>query len=122
MIGFAPAQSAFLGPLLSVLGTLLIAAVFYGFTAHVAARYVLGDVEIEQGLLVGLVPATIFVVGVAVLGRGVGLLVALALALVGDFLAIDRVYDPGRKWSVAVTVVHYAVTVLIGLLVANLLS
>ena len=122
MVGLAPAQSAPLGSLLSVLGTLLIAAMFYGFTAHVAARYVLGDVEIEQGLVVGLVPATIFVLGVAVLGRGVGLLVALALALVGDFLAIDRVYDPGRKWAAAVTIVHYAVTVLIGLLVAGLLS
>jgi hypothetical protein len=122
MVGLAPAQSVAPDSILAVLGTLFVAALFYGLTAHVAARYVLGDVKIEQGLLVGPVPAAIFVLGVQVLGQGVGLLVALAAALVGDFLAIDRVYDPGKKWSAAVTVVHYTVTVLVVLMLSSLFS
>jgi len=121
MVGLAPAQSLPLGSVTALLGTLLIAAVFYGLTAHVAARYVLGDVEFEQALLVGIVPATILVLGVRLLGDGVGLYVSLLLALVGDFVAIDRIYDPGRKWAAAVTVVHYAVSFLLGVSFASLL-
>ncbi len=120
MVGLAPAQSIPLGSVPAVLGTLLIAAVFYGVTAHVAARYVLGDVQFEQALLVGIVPATILVVGVWLLGEGIGLYVALLGALVGDFVAIDRIYDPGLKWSIAVTLVHYAVSVLLGTAVTSL--
>jgi len=120
MVGLAPAQSLPFGSIPAVFGTLLIAAVFYGVTAHVAARYVLGDVHFEQGLLVGIVPATILVVGVWLLGEGIGLYVALVGALVGDFVAIDRVYDPGIKWSIAVTLVHYAVSVLLGVWVTSL--
>ncbi|SNZ14795.1 hypothetical protein SAMN06269185_2258 [Natronoarchaeum philippinense] len=121
MVGIAPAQSLPLGSVIASLGTFLLAAVFYGLTAHVAARYVLGDVSLEQALLVGIAPAAVLVVGIQLFGEGAGLLVSLVLSVVADYLAIDRVYDPGRRWSVAVTAVHYAVSVLLGSALASFL-
>lgn len=118
---------AALGPLVAldalpaILGTLLLAAVFYGITAHLAARYVLGDVRIESGLVVGVVPAVVIIGGVQLLGTGVGLVVTLAVALVGDFLAIERLYDASRRFAVAITVVHFAISVLLGTVLASIL-
>ncbi len=104
----------------AVLGTLLIATVFYGLTAHIAARYVLGDVRIEHGLMVGAVPAAVIVVGVQLLGAGAGIILVVLAAIVADFLAIERFYDTERRFAAMITVVHFAISVLLGSVLASL--
>ncbi len=106
--------------LLAVLGTVLIAVVFYGLTAHLAARYVLGDVQIENGLIVGAVVGVVIVGGVQLLGTGVGLAVVFVAALVADFIAIERVYDTSRRLAAAITVVHFTISVLLGVALGSL--
>ena len=122
MAGSPAAQSIALESLPAVLGTALIGAVFYGITAHVAARYVLGDVRIEQGLVVGAVPAIVLVAGSQLAGTGGVQALVVALALVGDYLAIYRIYDLDRRRAGVVTLVHYAVSVLLGVVLVSLLG
>ena len=109
-----PALSAVPETIPAVLGTVLIATVFYGLTAHIAARYVLGDVRIEHGLMVGAVPAAVIVVGVQLLGAGAGIVLVVLAAIIADFLAIERLYDTERRFAAMITVVHFAISVLLG--------
>lgn len=119
MAGAIAAQSPVPDTLPAVLGTMLVAAAFYGITAHVAARYVLGDVRIGQGLVVGAAPAVVVVGGIQLVGTGPWVVAVVVAALVADYLAVVRVYDPGRRTAGLVTVVHYAVTFLLGSLLAS---
>ncbi|MCL9812075.1 DUF7473 family protein [Natranaeroarchaeum aerophilus] len=114
-----PALSVVPDTVPAVLGTLLIATVFYGITAHLAARYVLGDVRIEHGLMVGAVPASIIVVGIQLLGTGAGIAIVVLAAIVADFLAIERLYDTERRFAAMITVVHFAISVLLGSVLAS---
>lgn len=121
MLPSLPALSVVPDTAPAVLGTLLIATVFYGITAHLAARYVLGDVRIEHGLLVGAVPASIIVVGVQLLGTGARIVLVVLAAIVADFVAIERLYDTERRFAVMITVVHFAISVLLGSVLTSLL-
>ncbi|MFC7114124.1 hypothetical protein ACFQH2_02860 [Natronoarchaeum sp. GCM10025703] len=105
----------------AVLGTLLIVTVFYGITAHLAARFVLGDVRIEHGLMVGAVPAVLIVVGVQLLGGGPEVLLVIIAALVADYFAIKRLYDTDRRFAGAITISHFAISILLGSVLTSLL-
>ncbi|MFC6837125.1 DUF7473 family protein [Halomarina ordinaria] len=103
------------GPL-AVLGTFVVLTLLFALTAHIAARYVLGDVPYSRALLVGPVPA-----GVTLLLQQYPTWAMILVGLVGDFLAIRLVYRVRAKLGTLITVVHYAVTVILSLTVTNLL-
>ena len=89
----------------------------FGFTAHAAATFVLGDVPWKRGFLVGLAPA---VVTVALVRFDPLIIVALGLA--ADFAAVHAVYRVRYRTTAFVVVMHYTVSLALVLLVANLLA
>lgn len=89
----------------------------FGFTAHAAATFVLGDVPWKRGFLVGLAPA---VVTVALVRFDPLLIVAVGLA--ADFVAVHAVYRVRYRTTAFVVVMHYVVSLALVLLVANLLA
>ena len=89
----------------------------FGFTAHAAATFVLGDVPWKRGFLVGLAPA---VVTVALVRFDPLLIVAVGLA--ADFAAVHAVYRVRYRTTAFVVVMHYTVSLALVLLVANLLA
>lgn len=103
------------GPV-AFLGTVVATALFFGVTAHIAARYVLGDVPVERALVVGAVPA----IAVTALIRFPPAWI-IPVALVGDFLAIRAVYRLRYRTTGIVAIVHYTVSVLVALVVRNTL-
>ena len=105
------------GTPLAFLVTFLVLSVLYAVTAHLAARNVLGDVPVKRAALVGPVPAAI-----VLLLQQYHLLVVLALALIGDGLAIRTVYRINHRTAALVTVIHFTITVLLGLLLFSLFS
>lgn len=109
----APASG---GPV-AFLGTFVATALFFGVTAHLAARYVLGDAPVARAFLVGTVPA---VVSVALIRFPPWVIVPTAL--VGDFLAIHAVYRLRYRTTALVAVVHYTVTVLAALVLTYALA
>ena len=89
----------------------------FGFTAHAAATFVLGDVPWKRGFLAGLAPA---VVTVALVRFDPLLIVAVGLA--ADFAAVHAVYRVRYRTTAFVVVMHYTVSLALVLLVANLLA
>jgi len=89
----------------------------FGFTAHAAATFVLGDVPWKRGFLVGLAPA---VVTVALVRFDPLLIVAVGLA--ADFVAVHAVYRVRYRTTAFVVVMHYTVSLALVLLGANLLA
>lgn len=100
------------GTPLAFLGTYVATALFFSLTAHLAARYVLGDVPPARALVVGAVLALVAVALVRFPPP-----VILLAALVVDFLAIRTVYRLAYRTTALVTVVHYTVTLLGGLVI-----
>ena len=103
------------GGVLAVLGMFLLTTAFYAATAHVAARYVLGDVPVTAALLVGPVPALAMVALLQV-----NLVLAIVVAVVADFVAIKFAYDIRKGLAAIVTVVHYAVSALSVFVIASI--
>ncbi|MFC6731379.1 MULTISPECIES: hypothetical protein [unclassified Haladaptatus] len=104
------------GPL-AVAGTFVLGALFYALTAHIAARYVLGDVPPTRALMVGPVPAL-----VTILLQQYPVAVMLLMGFIADFLAIRFIYRVRLKTGGLIAVVHYTVTVLLALVLANLVA
>jgi len=102
-------------PLVALVGTFLLAVLFYGVTAHIAARYVLGDVPLVRAFAVGVVPA---VVAFALQAYGPALVIAVSAA--ADFFAIKAVYRLKYRTTVVVTLAHYTVSALVGITIFNL--
>jgi hypothetical protein len=105
------------GGLLAFVGTFVLGALFYALTAHIAARYVLGDVPYSRALLVGIVPSA-----VVVLLSQYPILVILVVSFLADAVAIQQVYRLRARTAALVAVVHYTVTVLLVLTLRGLLS
>jgi len=105
------------GTLPQLVGTFVVSVLFFSLTAHVAARYVLGDVPIRRALLVGLVPA----LTTTVLIRYPPIVI-IALTVVCDFLAIQTVYRLAYRTTALVTGAHFTLTVLTSLVVAYALA
>ncbi|MFC7155928.1 hypothetical protein ACFQPA_10725 [Halomarina halobia] len=99
------------GPL-ALVGTFVLLSLLFALTAHVAARYVLGDVPYSRALFVGPVPAA-----VTLLLQQYPTWAMILVGVIGDFLAIRFVYRVRAAVGALVTVVHYAVTVILSLIV-----
>ena len=102
-------------PVVSLVGTFLLAVLFYGVTAHVAARYVLGDVPVVRAFAVGVVPAAISF-ALQAYGPAVVILVSASAA----FFAIRAVYRLKYKTAGVVALAHYTVSALAGITIFNL--
>ncbi|WP_135821761.1 DUF7473 family protein [Halostella litorea] len=105
------------GTPVAYVGTFLLSAAFYAFTAHIAARYVLGDVLARKALLVGVVPAA-----ASLLLQQYGPAVTIIVTLLADFFAIRGVYRLGNRLAVLVSVIHYTVTAILGITIYNLVA
>jgi hypothetical protein len=99
----------------AVVGTFLVTAAFYALTAHVAARYVLGDVPVARAGAVGVVLA---VVSFLLQRRSAAVVIAVTVPV--DFFLIRTLYRTDNRTTALITVVHYTVFVLLGLVVVNL--
>ncbi|UPW01469.1 hypothetical protein M0R88_05030 [Halorussus gelatinilyticus] len=102
-------------PVVALIGTFLLAVLFYGVTAHIAARYVLGDVPILRAFVVGLVPALI-----SFALQAYGPLVVILVSATADFFAIRGVYRLRLRTAGLVTLVHYTVSAIAGITVLNI--
>lgn len=96
------------GTPLQFLGTFVVTALFFSLTAHLAARYVLGDVPASRALAVG---TTLAVVSVALVRFPP--VVIILLAFVTDLLAFHLAYRLAYRTAALVTVAHYTVTLLV---------
>ena len=94
----------------------LLIATGFCVTLHIAARYVLGDVEPKRAL-VAIAPAV-----VVVSATQAGYVAAGAILAIGvDFLAIRRGYGLENRNAAFVTVIHYVVSIIIAFTIRNLL-
>jgi len=105
------------GSPLALAGTFLLGWLFFGFTAQVASSFFLSDPPWRRAVLVGLVPATI-----SMLLIQFDPLVIVAVGLLADAVAMDRVYGADRRTTALMVVLHYAATVAIVLFVSNLVA
>lgn len=105
------------GDPLAFVGTFILLSILFAVTAHIAARYVLGDVPVTRALLVGPVPA-----GITLLLQEYSPAIMLLVGLTGDWLVIWRVYQVQPRQVFLITAVHYAVSVLLSLSIASLLA
>ncbi|ELZ57965.1 MULTISPECIES: hypothetical protein [unclassified Haloferax] len=110
-------QTAAGAPVTAVAGTFALFALFLSLTAHIAARNVLGDVELKKAFAVGPVPAAIAVVFTSF---GWNSFVALALAIGFDFGFVKYLYGRSNRLSAYVVVIHFVVSVLLGLVLFGL--
>ncbi|WP_129114250.1 DUF7473 family protein [Halegenticoccus tardaugens] len=104
-------QTEAVGSPLAIAGTFGLFALFLTLTAHIAARNVLGDVEVKKAFAVGPVPAA---VGVAFTALGVNSLLSIAVALVADAGMIRYLYGRSLSLTAYVTFIHAVVTVILG--------
>lgn len=98
-------------------GTFLLGWAFFAFTAHVAASFFLPDPAWQRALLVGLAPAA---VSMALIRFPPAVIVALGLA--ADAVAVHSVYEVRYRTTAGMVVVHYAATVALVLVLANLVA
>ncbi|MFC4550339.1 MULTISPECIES: DUF7473 family protein [Halorussus] len=101
----------------ALVGTFVLAVLFYGVTAHIAARYVLGEVPISRAFVVGVVPA---IISFAL--QAYHPAVVIPLAVVADFFAVRGVYRLKYLTSGLVTAAHFTVSALLGIAIYNLVA
>ena len=118
MLPVAPAQVAPTGggPI-AVLATFLVATLFYAATMHLAAVFFLGDTAKRAAVAVG-----VAVAAASLLLQRWGAVVVLPMSLGVDAAAIWLVYDRSVGETAALTVLHFAFAVLLGLALANLVQ
>ncbi|AAG20366.1 hypothetical protein VNG_2244H [Halobacterium salinarum NRC-1] len=105
------------GTPLQYLATFVGGWLLFGFTAHAAATYILGEVPWKRGFLVGVAPAVVTLV----LVRFNPLLI-VAVGLAADAAAVRAVYRIRYRTTAFVVVMHYTVSLAVVLLVAILLA
>lgn len=103
------------GPPLAVVGTFVLAAVFYGTTAYLAARYVLGTAPVLPAAWVGVILAA-----VALLLGPYGPLTVIAVSVAVDVVAIRQLFDLEWRETGLVTLAHYVLSAILGVAVFNL--
>jgi hypothetical protein len=102
-----------------VAGTFVLFGLFFSLTAHLAARSVLGDVELTKALAVGPVMPAISFVFVALGWPGA---VAVPLALAADFGLFRYLYTDSGRIAAYLTLIHVVVTIILGVIVFGLLA
>ena len=112
-----PLQSSV--PAVAVAGTFASFALFLTLTAHIAARNVLGDVEMRRAFVVGPVPAAVAVVFTTF---GWNSHLGILLAVAADAALIKYAYGRSRRLTAYITFIHAVVSVILGsILVAGFL-
>ncbi|WP_101295140.1 DUF7473 family protein [Halegenticoccus soli] len=104
-------QTGSVGSPLAIAGTFGLFALFLTLTAHIAARNVLGDVEVKKAFAVGPVPAAIGVVSTAL---GVNSFLALLVAVLADAGMIRYLYGRSAGVTAYITLIHVVVSVILG--------
>lgn len=104
-------QAGAVGSPVAIAGTAGLLALFLSITAHIAARNVLGDVEVKKAFIVGPLPAAIAVVSAAL---GVNPFLAIFVALVVDAVAISLLYGRSYRLTAYVTGIHVVVSIILG--------
>jgi fucose 4-O-acetylase-like acetyltransferase len=112
-----PLQAEFVGggPLALVV-TFVLAALFYAVTLHLAALWVLGDEPHQRAVAVSPVPAA-----ASMLFAAASPAVVAALAFLATLVAVRYVYKLTTKGALVVTVFHFAIAVILGFALRNLL-
>ncbi len=114
----SPLQSSAVSPV-AVAGTFASFALFLSVTAHIAARNVLGDVEVRRAFVVGPVPAAVAVVFTTL---GWNSYLGILVAVVADAALVEYAYGRGRRLTAYITFIHAVVSVILGsVLVAGFL-
>lgn len=104
---------------LAVAGSVVSFALFLAVTAHVAARNVLGDAPLGPAVVVGTLVAGVAFVTTAL---GVNPFLGLGLALVLEWVVVERGYGVGSRLAAYVVFIHFVVTVLVGAIGYGLLA
>ncbi|WP_410765985.1 hypothetical protein [Haloferax sp. DFSO60] len=103
---------------LAVAGTFALFALFLSLTAHIAARNVLGDVEVKKAFAIGPAIAAVAVVSTTF---GLNSFLALGVALVLDFVLVRFLHGQPNRLSAYVVFIHFIVSVIIGVVLFGLL-
>jgi hypothetical protein len=103
------------GPLALVV-TFVLAALFYAVTLHLAALWVLGDEPHQRAVAVSPVPALI-----SMFFEAAGPVVVAVLAFGATLVAVRYVYKLTTKGAALLTTFHFAIAVILGLALRNLL-
>jgi hypothetical protein len=103
---------------LAVAGTFALFALFLSITAHIAARNVLGDVEVKKAFAIGPAVAAVAVVSTTF---GFNSFLALGVALVLDFVLTRFLYGQPDRVTAYVVFIHFVVSVIVGVVLFGLL-
>lgn len=103
---------------LAVAGTFASLALFFSITAHIAARNVLGDVEVKKAFAVGPVPAAVAVVFTTFEWPPA---LAVVLAVAADAALVGYLYPGDRRLAAYVTLIHVVVSIILGAVLFGLL-
>lgn len=116
---FLPLQSVdpAAGTPLQFLGTFVLAVLFYAITAHVAARFVLGETPLKLALGVGVAPAL-----ASILLQQYGFLVVAPTALLLDFAAFHALYRIRYRTAAIAAIMHFTISVIVGLALSTVLA
>jgi hypothetical protein len=114
------------GGLVALVITLLVAALFYAVTLHLAATFFIGDVPSQRAATVAPVPAIVSVLlqqyGLegGVVPPALGVLIVVTATLIADGIAISRVYRLSWQPTVALTLLHFAFAAVLGVALNNI--
>lgn len=100
---------------LALVVTFLLTTLFYAVTLHLAATFFLGEVPSQRAATVAPVPAV-----VSLLLQQWGPLVVVPVTLLGDGLAIGRVYRLRWPSAAVLTLLHFAFAAVLGLALGGL--
>ncbi|MEF8808712.1 DUF7473 family protein [Natronomonas sp.] len=103
------------GPL-ALAVTFVLAALFYAVTLHLAALWVLGDEPHQRAVAVSPVPAAVSML----LGAAEPLAIAV-FAFLATLVAVRYVYKLTTKGAALLTTFHFAIAVVLGFTLRNLL-
>ncbi len=99
----------------AVAGTFLLTAAVYALTLHIAARYVLGDVDAKRAVPLGFVLAAL-----AFAGQRNAPAIVLGASLLVDYVGIKVLYDRSHRLTALIVVVHVTVAIILGLVLSYL--
>lgn len=102
---------------LAFVGTFLLGWAFFAFTAQIAASFFIEDPPWRRAVVVGLVPAA---ASTALIRFDTAVILAVGLAT--DAAAIHLVYGVRYRTTALMTALHYAATLALVLLIANLVA
>jgi len=115
------------GGLFALVVTLVLTALFYAVTLHLAATFFIGDVPSQRAAYVGPVPAVVSILlgryGVESIGfvsPGLGIVVVLLATLVADAIAISVSYRISWRPTAILTVLHLAFAAVLGFALNNI--